>query len=525
MYKEATKITKKSKVDSAVVKNSKVKYLSESIIWKQMQKYYKDLGPTAWQQDIVPYQITSNKIIAHLYAALINSILLDHGSMNNQEPFYILELGSGHGKFSFYLCKFLEILNLYDKFNIVYIASDISLKNIESWKSHPQLQKYIKAQQLDFACFDASLDQEIFLINSNKIITQSSLNNNLIVIANYVFDTLAHDAFKINNHKVFASSINLQYKNKFCLQKIKYKYSHKLIDPKNYYNNSIFNEILLEYQKQLKQGIFLLPVGALNAISNIQRFSEKSTFFLVADKGNININDFRDRDNSSIATHGSVSFMVNFHAISRFLDLNQGLSIMSPNAYTDLQIACFISNNHDNHNRFLEFGFKQVLYDVNPLHLINLCYYNDNINNWGSLQQILAVLSLSKWDPDLFYDLSEQLLQFINKSLKTGNLDVEQEKDLEQGLELISAYFFKLSKNQDISFAIGNIYYILEKFDLAIENFKLSLLHFESTVEVWYNIALCYYAKKNMRLARKYLSEALKLNSKYSAAKKLLSEI
>ncbi|MGI9214866.1 MAG: SAM-dependent methyltransferase, partial [Gammaproteobacteria bacterium] len=346
MQKEAIKSTNKSvSNDLDKIQNSKFKYLSESIIWEQVQKYYEELGPVAWQQDIVPYQITSNKIIAHLYATLINAAIFDNHNTNREEPFYILELGAGHGKFSFYLCKFLESFDLYNKLNIVYIASDISLKNIEAWQQHPQLEKYIKNKQLDFACFNASKDQQICLINSQKIITENSLNNNLVVIANYIFDTLAHDAFKINNHKLFASSINLNYKAKFCLQKIKCKYSHKLINPENYYDNPVFNQILLEYQKQLKHGTFLLPIGALQAINNIKMFSKKSTVFLAADKGNVNLEDFKSKDEPNIATHGSISFMVNFHAIDRFLNLTQGISIISPNAYTDLQIACLISKN------------------------------------------------------------------------------------------------------------------------------------------------------------------------------------
>ena len=80
--------------------------LSKSILWEQMRKYYEQLGPNAWQEDLVPYQITSNKLLAHLYTTLINAAIYEH---NRAEPFYILELGTGHGKFSFYILKFFVI--------------------------------------------------------------------------------------------------------------------------------------------------------------------------------------------------------------------------------------------------------------------------------------------------------------------------------------------------------------------------------------------------------------------------------
>lgn len=544
--------------------------MSDSIIWSEIQKYYQELGPLAWQKDIVPYQITSNKIIAHLYATLINAAILDlyktysrgchedgyisheyigkpddikyehiiqenivkeviNQEVINNEPIYILELGAGHGKFSFYLCKLLESFNLFNKFNIIYIASDISLKNIEHWKHHPQLEKYIKNKQLDFACFDASKDQQIHLMNNNIIIKEGLLQNNLIVIANYIFDTLAQDAFKINDHKLFASSLNLNYKNKFCLEKIKYTYSHKLINAENYYENPIFNQILLSYQKDLKDGTFLFPIGALQSINNITKFSRKSTIFLAADKGNADLNDFKTEEEPSMAVHGSISFMLNFDAISRFLKLTQGYSIINPNSYTDLKIAYFIntnnSSNYNFENSLLAFVAKRVLYDINPLNLINLCYDNEHVNSLSNLKQVLSILAISKWDPDLFYYLSEQLLEFISAGLKNSDLNIEQEHDLEQGLSLVSEYYFKLSKEQDIPFIIGNIYYTLEKFDKAINYFNLSKLDFNPTVEVWYNLSLCYYAKQNMQLARQFALQALEIDSKYQAAKELLNNI
>ena len=518
-------------------KSSNAQCLSKSILWEQMQKYYEQLGPDAWQEDIVPYQITSNKLLAHLYATLINSAIYDHicyqsqntnnnvhsKNTDNPEPFYILELGAGHGKFSFYVCKFLDFLNLYNKFKIVYIVSDISQQNIDAWQKHPQLQKYINNQQLDFAKFNAETDQTIYLINSKKTIGKQSLNNPMFVIANYVFDTLAHDAFRCQDGQLFASTIDLDNKN-FSFENFKYKYSHELIDD-NYYNQKTYNLILLEYQNKLKNGSFLLPIGALQAIENIKNFSKQNTIFLVADKGNIDLADFLSIEDPNIAVHGSISFMVNFHALKTFFALTEGSSMITPNSYTDLQIACFIAKKNKHTNDLLTFTAKQALYDVNPQNLINLCYSNDSINHWNNLEQILAVLAISKWDPDLYYDLSDQLLDFIEISIKEEQFNMEQEQAITYGLELIWEYFFKLEKNQDLPFALANTYYALEEFELALKFFQISAQEFGETVEVWHNIALCYYELENFTLARTYTQRALKINPRYLDAKKLLSEL
>lgn len=457
-----------------------------------MQKYYEDLGPNAWQEELVPYQITSNKLLAYLYSALINALIYDELNLNSDlnEPFYILELGAGHGKFSFYILKFLEFFNSFSKYKIIYIASDISQQNIDYWQQHINLQHYINNNQLDFAKFNPVKDQNIYLINSKITIKKHSLNKPIFVIANYVFDTLPHDAFQCKDSNLLANNIDIQCKKNFSFKNLKYKYKQQPIINQNYYKQQIYNNILNKYQQILPNGSFLLPVGALSAIDNIKLFSNSNTVFLVADKGNTALSDFIDLEDPNIAEHGSISFMVNFHAIKTYFELTNGNSVIMPNTNTDLQIALFMSDTP----RTFEVGnfiAKKLLADINPQYLINLCYTDHNINNWQCLDQILAVLTISKWDPDLFYDLADQLLNFIDKSIKKKIFNVEQEQTILIGLELVWDYFFKLEKNQDLPFMLANIYYSLEKFELATKFFKISIQEFGASKEALYNIKLC----------------------------------
>ena len=63
----------------------------------------------AWK-DEVPYYVSSNAFIGQRYALLTINYIHDILKQNphNTEPFYILEIGGGTGKFSFY---FLQALN------------------------------------------------------------------------------------------------------------------------------------------------------------------------------------------------------------------------------------------------------------------------------------------------------------------------------------------------------------------------------------------------------------------------------
>lgn len=477
------------------IKNQLPSSLSQSTLWEKMQEYYEQSGPKAWQDNLVPYQITSNKLLAHLYVTLINAAIYDYNlNINNKQQhiFYILELGAGHGKFSFYILKFLDFFNTSTNYKFLYIASDISQQNIDYWQKHPALQKYIKNNQLDFAKYDPSKDNNIYLLNSKVTIEQNSLDTPMFVIANYIFDTLPHDAFQCQNNELFASNILIENQNSskqsIDFNKLKYKYNHEKIIH-DYYQQTFYNQILDIYKQQLTNGAFLLPIGALRSIDQIKLFSKNNTIFLVADKGNTNLSEFKDIEDPNIAIHGSISFMVNYHAIQTFFEIIGGSSMILPNNNTDLQIACFSANKIN--NNLLQLTVKNILYDINPQNLISIFYTDNTITKWKNLDQVLSVLAISKWDPDLFYDLSDQLSNFIEKEINKGIFNVEQEKTILEGLELVWDYFFQLEKNQDLPFVLANLYYSLEYFELAAKFFKISIQEFGETQEALYNIKLC----------------------------------
>lgn len=59
------------------------------------------------------------------------------------EPLYIIELGTGSGKFSFYMLKALEEMQSVCDFpmnKIVYVMTDFTETNFDYWATHPSLK-------------------------------------------------------------------------------------------------------------------------------------------------------------------------------------------------------------------------------------------------------------------------------------------------------------------------------------------------------------------------------------------------
>jgi len=59
------------------------------------------------------------------------------------EPFYIIELGAGSGKFSYFMLKALQELKDISDFpvdKIIYVMTDFTENNFKFWRDHPSLK-------------------------------------------------------------------------------------------------------------------------------------------------------------------------------------------------------------------------------------------------------------------------------------------------------------------------------------------------------------------------------------------------
>lgn len=84
---------------------------SDSLLWKLMMSFYDRKGVESWSQGIVPHFITCNAFIGRAYAKVLLGFVHDCMSSNARLPLtpsellYVVELGAGSGKFSFFILK------------------------------------------------------------------------------------------------------------------------------------------------------------------------------------------------------------------------------------------------------------------------------------------------------------------------------------------------------------------------------------------------------------------------------------
>lgn len=509
--------------------------LSNSVLWQRMHEYYDQLGPEVWADEVVPLQITSNTYLANCYAkiiiAQINDYISKYGPLPADQSFYILEMGCGHGRFSYYLIKMLlEAFELFDWPSqwLQYIMTDISEKNIQSWQEHPAFEKYFEKGCLDMAYYNAHTDTSLQLIRSQQKIKSAQLKAPVFVICNYVFDTLPQDAFQVKNSKLHEMELNiknddsrLQKGLENYFEKASYEFKANPVSVEYYEKHPILNQILKDYEDEFENATFLMPIGAIQCIENIRSLTRGPVMVLASDKGVTETDLFDEIEDPDITFHGSVSMMVNFDALRRYTQLKEDKCFMMGNKGADFQVSIHLYNAHYP-TPHTYYAFQNSLSTYSPQDLFDLAYRDDEPNKaFKKTEEILGLLNLSEWDPNIFFDYYPALLDKLEKE----DVTIDQEFTIRNGLEKVWHFFFKLEKTQDIPFAIGSLLYHMDQSEEAIKFYKHSLKYFGHDTETYYNMALAYQDLGNKQAGLKMAQKALELEPNFKDAKLLQKEL
>jgi hypothetical protein len=306
---------------------------------------------------------------------MLNGFLEDMSKKSNElhldesKPLYIIELGAGLGKFSFHL--FSALMAMKDELNfpiskVVYVMTDFTDSNFQAWQSHPGLKEYFETGNLDAAIFNAVEDSSILLHKSQIRLSVNSVENPLIIVANYLFDTLYHDIFQIELGELkegLVSSGSTQDEhedplNPDIIGRLANKYKYIPTTP-SYYRNEEGDEKHLEWvlrwyhdyfsttvipedEERVMDGTVLIPIGAIRALRRLAALSGGRALILSSDKGSANVQSFHGLSDVSIAVHGSFSLMVNYHAIALWVASKGGYFMLDPHENSDLLVNAFI---------------------------------------------------------------------------------------------------------------------------------------------------------------------------------------
>ena len=508
--------------------------LSKSLLWKLQRSYFERQGIEAWSKGEVPHHITSSPFIADAYARVVFGFLRDcHARtsdgdssstpLDKSQPIYIVELGSGPGRFAYlFLKKFLGLLrgSPLKEIRVRYVMTDFAESNLEYWRAHEWLRPFVEEGSLDFARFDAERGDELKLVNSGEALSAESVRNPLVVVSNYLFDSLPQDAFAVAGGQLFETLVTVSTPRKEpdpedpeILSRAELSYTNAPVEG-DYYEDSAWNRILEDYRRRLPSASFLFPTAALKCVEYFRGLSGGRMLMLSGDRGYNGDEDIvRGQGAPSMAVHGSFSMMVDYQIIGEYCRGLGGQAVHPSHPHESLNVSAFLFGDSvfDETRR----AYAEAIDEFGPDDFNTLKEGFARVYESMNLENLLAFLRLSRWDYRRFLEC----LHIIKERLPDAS-DARKQELYETARRVWDAYL-PIGEEEDLAFHIGTLLLEMEFYKEALEFLRHSIDLYGAEPGTAYNMAVCYHGLSQTAKALECVTQALELDAEFDAAKSL----
>lgn len=506
------------------------KRFSESMLWKLQREYFEKEGINAWVNQ-VPFYITSNPFIASCYAkvfvAFVRGWIEKHPDAKNH-PFYLMELGTGSGRFSFYFVRtvteLLERMGLGD-IKICYIMSDFTKHNMQYWETQPALKPFVEKGLIDFALYDMEVEKPIKLARQNIQLTPDVFKNPLTVFANYIFDTVSHDSFTVHEGRLFELLVSLSTEESNVdgvrpkdMEKVTVDHSIHEIRSPNYYNDPHLDAILEIYKTSLKDTSLLLPIGSIKAIKLLKKLTNDKLMIISTDKGYGTLENLDGLGHPSIAFHGSFSMMVNFHAISEYFKRTGGDAYLQTTR-KGIRTSVFSAGFKLSEFSELMLAIEQHVEEFSPSDYFTLHRRISDTYENCDLDTIASHLTLSEWDPHIYNRISSRVTTLVPEA------DRDTIIYLAEKMPKIAANYYQMPKSDCVLFEIAVFYHACKQYENALKYYQEALAIVGEQFGLIYNIALCQHMLGLNQDALKSFQHAVELNADSTESKEWVAFI
>ncbi|RAP74237.1 SAM-dependent methyltransferase [Paenibacillus montanisoli] len=512
--------------------NQKQRYrFSDAPIWVLQRQYYEEEGLKAWNNDQVPQYITSNPMIATAYAEMIFGFLQDRANKGyGSEPVMIVELGAGAGRFAYHVLR--ELCRLRDYAGIVlptfrYVMTDIAMNNVRAWKDHPALQAFIAEGILDFSRFDAIHDISLNLVLSDEMIRQGDLQQPLVIVANYFFDSIPQELLYIGDGQIYEADVNVEYlkhhdsmKPSELLDQIVLSYEHRLAPE---YEQEIYpyRDVIAVYKEQLEDSYVLFPVVGLNCLERLNKLSQNGFLLVTADKGNHLLDNWKSAEPPELILHGSFSLTANYHAIQYVFKQRGAAALFPPHHYKSINVGCILNLEQTMGYSQTRLAYRRFIERFGPDEFFSMKVWVDrNLESMG-LQQILSFWRLGGYDAEFFIQSAKRISSLIS------DMNDEEKQDLLTGIQQMWSSYYVMEQRYDLALDAGVVLFEMSMYEESKRFLEISILEEQDEVvsTVYYCLAICCFELELVKEALNYLRELLVLDPGHEEAMALLSLI
>ncbi|HVV81488.1 MAG TPA: tetratricopeptide repeat protein [Kofleriaceae bacterium] len=505
--------------------------LSRSLLWRLQRAYYAARGAEAWTTGKVPWFVSANAALARAYAQVIDGYLRDVAAgaygpehADPARPVYLVELGAGHGRFAFLLLEHLTALEsmragLGPRAPLRYVLTDLAEANLAFCAAHPRLRPHVEAGRIDLARFDAERDTELHLRRSGDVLSAETRPAAVVAIANYLFDSLVQDIFRVTGGALEESLAALystqpepDLDDPAMIERVKLVYEAAPAGDAPY-GDPALDGILADYRRTMTDTAITFPIGPLTCVRNLHRLAGGRLLLLTADKGQVHEEELARRHEPQPVVHGSFSMSVNFHAIGAWfrrsggdvLDVTPRDGTLTPNGFVGGATAATVVRTRA--------AFADGIEAFGPMDMLELA---DDIYKLDkpSLGALLATLRMTDWDPWVFYRVVDRMLPLLDDA------GAAHRREARRALTRVWARYYHLGGTRDVPFELARVWQRLKHHAEAIELYRASIELFGDSHVTHYNLGLClHYGSHDHRGALAEFERALALQPDYAHAR------
>ena len=451
--------------------------LSQSVLWRWQREFYDAQGPAAFTTGVVPWRITSCLLLASTYADVAAAYQRDVPG-----KLHLVELGGGVGRLAFHLMRALTERGV----DFHYRFTDASQANVDAASVHPQLKAWQDAGTLSLQKLDA-LSPAALVLPPGPV----------VVIANYLFDTLPHDAWRAEQGRAVGQSVVVDAAHeRAALSDV----SWCLCD-----SDARAPAEVAAYAAKVGEGRFLWPVGAIACMDAIAATLKRPHLWLVADKGPADRAQISGHDTAELARHGCVSASVNFDALR---DWAGSRPFFAPSE--------------------AEVRFGAYALASGPVPAVSKAWVESGASNlplqaeallaqWvtdASVPQLLQALAFTLFDPDA--------LLRIAGPLRERETPAEQIAGLVAAMDEAWRHRFELPEPHDLAFEIATVLHRAGQLSAAAAYYEHSLRLRGPHATTHFNRALCLLDLGKRAEGVAALEATLKLDPEHKRARALL---
>jgi hypothetical protein len=504
--------------------------LSRSILWRAQREYFDREGVGAWSTATVPHYATCNPALARAIATVVLGFLRDCEAAApgaGPQPYHIVELGSGTGRFAFFFLR--ALLPLLERsclrgVPIRYVMTDFTETNVAFVRAHPSLEPFVARGLLDFARFDMEEDRALALRVRGETLGPASLARPLVVLANYVFDSVPQDAFHVAGGQIHECLLTVTRDEggegvlgPDALSGMDTRFERRLVGEGRYPEPEL-DAILRAYARALDGTTVALPVAALRCVERLAALSDGRLLLVSGDKGYVRDDELHDLPDPEIVRHGSFSLAVNYHAIGQWFRGRGGEVLATAHTPFSLLVPAFVLGAPGGRCDETRLAYHVAFEGPSADDFFRLRQGIQDHYGVLDYEHLVSLLRLSCHDPRILRDSLPVLAE------RAAGLSPAQRSALREAVERTWENYYHIGEERDLPFAIATLFHRLGEHATALGFFEASLRLYGERPHTLWNMAMCAFAAGRPDDASRHLARAWAIAPDFQPAVGLLPD-